>query len=658
MVGATTTGDSTMTHDPKLGAGLRALTVLVTAALTFAVVPAASAAAVEIRNHDPERLLGAVSISDFEVVLSDGSLARGNVVQFSESDPAVEFRSRLARGTVAGTEGMVPLAKRALGEGAIAGINGGYRLPRTPWGAPNGLFVDGGRLEQGQAVNRAGLPTGRGMVGWTRGGQVVMDRILVTHTYDRFNGSQVAPIDELNRQPWLAPEMLLYSDRFGTSVAVPAGSSVATLAGLELRSTGRSEGQVTSVRQFEADGTVAVPRDRHLLVATGARRAEVADAVPGEVFGVTTTITPTATPAGGWDDLFGGVAGGQLLVQAGRILPSDQWVELAAFDPGHVFDRHPRTAIGRSDGGHVLLVTVDGRRPGWSTGLTMRELAEVMVALGADDAVNLDGGGATTMTIDGAIWNRPSETGRGVMDGLFVHVRKPEPARDTGSACGDEVVLVSASFADIAGTTHQTSIDCLYGWGVTAGVTPTAYDPNGSVTRAQMASFLARWLDDHAARGSGASLPASAELLFRDVSPNSVHASSIARLSKAGIISGRTATTYQPGAPVTRAQTASLISGAIAHATGNALPAGGDTFYDDNRSAHEASINRLAAARLVAGTGGFSYRPSDPVTRGAMASIMMHSTAQLVDDGVAVPPEDAPTLVGTDDEGGDVGGSG
>jgi hypothetical protein len=484
------------------------------------------------------------------------------------------------------------------------------------------------------------------MVGWTRGGQVMMDRIRVTHTYDRFNRSGVAPINELNRQPWLASELLLYSDRFGTSVTVPAGSSVATLAGLELRSTGRSEGQVTSVRQVERAATIAVPRDHHLLLATGVRRAEVADVTPGEIIGVTTTIEPTATPAGAWDGLFGGVAGGQLLVQNGRALPTDQWIEVAAFDTGHVLNRHPRTAIGRSSGGQVLLVTVDGRQSGWSSGLTMRELADVMIALGADDAVNLDGGGSTTMTVDGAIWNRPSESGRAVMDGLFVHVPKPEPARDRSAACGDEVVLVSASFSDISGTTHEASIDCLYGWGVTAGVTPTAYDPNGSVTRAQMASFLARWLDDHAARGSGAPLPDDADLVFDDVSPSSAHANAIARLTAAGVISGRTATTYRPGAPVTRAQTASLIGGAIAHSTGDTLPAGGDTFYDDNRSTHEANINRLAAARLVAGTGGFSYRPSNPVTRGAMASILMHSTAQLVDDGVAVPPEDAPTLVG------------
>ncbi|MEX2548785.1 MAG: phosphodiester glycosidase family protein [Nitriliruptoraceae bacterium] len=628
--------------------GVRGVAVLVTAALTLTMAPVSSAEAIEVRNLQAERLLGAVSIARFEVPLSNGSLARGNVIGFTESDPDVEFRSALARGTVAGTEGMVPLATRALGQGAIAGINGGYRLPRAPWGAPNGLFVDRGRLEQGQAVNQAGLPTGRGMVGWTPGGQVMMDRISVTHTYDRLGAAVVGPINELNRQPWLASEMLLYTDRFGTAVTVPAGSSIATLAGLELRSTGRSEGQVTEVRQVERDTTVAVPVGHHLLVATGSRRAEVADAVPGEVFGVTTTIEPTATAAGAWDGLYSGVAGGQLLVQDGQRLSSDTWTDLAAFGDDHVFNRHPRTAIGRTGDGEVLLVTVDGRQSGWSSGLTMRELADVMIALGARDAVNLDGGGATTMTVDGAIWNRPSESGRAVMDGLFLHVEMPQSAREMSAACGDDIVLVSASFEDTAGTTHEASIECLYGWGVTTGVTPAAYDPNGSVTRAQMASFLARWIDDHAARGAGAALPETAELVFTDVSSASAHADAIARLSEAGIISGRTATTYHPWDPVTRAQTASLISGAIAHSSGSTLAAGRDTFFDDNASAHEANVNRLAATGIVAGTGGFSYRPSDAVTRGAMASIMMRGTAQLVEAGVAVPPDDEPTLVGAD----------
>lgn len=62
--------------------------------------------------------------------------------------------------------------------------------------------------------------------------------------------------------------------------------------------------------------------------------------------------------------------------------------------------RHPRTLVGISAGGRrLLLVTVDGRQPGYSAGMTLREAARLMLALGAPAALNLDGGGSTTMVV-------------------------------------------------------------------------------------------------------------------------------------------------------------------------------------------------------------------------------------------------------------------
>ena len=59
--------------------------------------------------------------------------------------------------------------------------------------------------------------------------------------------------------------------------------------------------------------------------------------------------------------------------------------------------RHPRTAVGiASNGTRLLLVTVDGRQKPYSDGMTLPELARLMLALGARDALNLDGGGSTT----------------------------------------------------------------------------------------------------------------------------------------------------------------------------------------------------------------------------------------------------------------------
>ena len=64
--------------------------------------------------------------------------------------------------------------------------------------------------------------------------------------------------------------------------------------------------------------------------------------------------------------------------------------------------RAPRTALGIRADGSLLLVTVNGRNPGISVGMTLEELAELMIELGAVDAMNLDGGGSTTMVI--RIW--------------------------------------------------------------------------------------------------------------------------------------------------------------------------------------------------------------------------------------------------------------
>lgn len=71
--------------------------------------------------------------------------------------------------------------------------------------------------------------------------------------------------------------------------------------------------------------------------------------------------------------------------------------------------RYPRTAVGYSrDGKRVWFVCVDGSQPNYSVGMTMEELARLMVGIGADHAVNLDGGGSSTMIVRGNVVNRPS----------------------------------------------------------------------------------------------------------------------------------------------------------------------------------------------------------------------------------------------------------
>lgn len=82
---------------------------------------------------------------------------------------------------------------------------------------------------------------------------------------------------------------------------------------------------------------------------------------------------------------------------------------------GHMGRRHPRTAVGiTKDGRYLILMVIDGRLPGYSEGTTKAETAEWMRRLGAYHALNLDGGGSSTLVVEGrdgrpGVANRPSD---------------------------------------------------------------------------------------------------------------------------------------------------------------------------------------------------------------------------------------------------------
>ena len=96
------------------------------------------------------------------------------------------------------------------------------------------------------------------------------------------------------------------------------------------------------------------------------------------------------------------VGGTPVLVREGRAWVQDDGT-------GFVSGRHPRTVAGWDAAGNVLLVTVDGRQPAHSVGMTLPELADFLVGIGAVEALNLDGGGSTTMVIAGRVVNLPSD---------------------------------------------------------------------------------------------------------------------------------------------------------------------------------------------------------------------------------------------------------
>ena len=103
-----------------------------------------------------------------------------------------------------------------------------------------------------------------------------------------------------------------------------------------------------------------------------------------------------------------GIPGVKDAIGGDRILVSDGRVALGPCT-GAVCGRNPRTAIGLTADGRVLIVVVDGRQSS-SAGMSLNELAQFMAnRLGAEVAMNLDGGGSSAMAVRGGVYSHPGD---------------------------------------------------------------------------------------------------------------------------------------------------------------------------------------------------------------------------------------------------------
>ena len=213
---------------------------------------------------------------------------------------------------------------------------------------------------------------------------------------------------------------------------------------------------------------------------------------------------------------------------------------------------------------------------------------------------------------------------------------EPEPTAPTtpvvltpDDACPSDLVALDA-FRDDDGNPHERAIDCLRWWGVASLSSDASYRPMNGVTRAQMASFLAKAID-----GSGGTLAPASRDHFPD-DTGSPHEASINRLAEAGVVSGSSGL-YRPEQPVSRAQMATFLVRAVKVATGEALAATRDYFPDDDASPHHPSINAAAAAGLASGAAGGGYAPELTVRRDQMASFLARVLEFSVERGATVP---------------------
>lgn len=118
----------------------------------------------------------------------------------------------------------------------------------------------------------------------------------------------------------------------------------------------------------------------------------------------------------GWSNVFDVVGGGPLLLRDGKL------VGICNSQCG----RHPRTGVGVTADGKILLVVVDGRHRR-SRGATMFEFARIMRDLGASTAMNLDGGGSSEMVVQGEVVNVPSDGHERAISNAILVLPGPDP---------------------------------------------------------------------------------------------------------------------------------------------------------------------------------------------------------------------------------------
>ncbi|MEV5464705.1 phosphodiester glycosidase family protein [Streptomyces griseoincarnatus] len=349
---------------------------------------------------------------------------------------------RTFRGTLDATygpdiENRETVSTLATDAGAVAAVNAGFFVLDPRSGAPGdpaGVGVYAGRLLSEPVSGRPGLVV-------RDGGRSTQITRLTWEGRVTARGTTL-PLNGVNRVPGLirncgggegdSPTSLPLHDVTCSNpdqlVAFTQEYGASTPQGEGVEAVLDSRGRVLELRSVRGG---PLPSGGSSIQATGRQVAELtALARPGERLRVETTLRDDrgrrVTPSPGTDIVNAGpelVRDGRLHVTPatdGMVHPGDpSWYY------GWVHKRNPRTLAGTDAAGRTVLVTADGRSTA-SLGLSITESAKVARSLGLRDAVNLDGGGSTTMVTNGQVINRPSDAAgeRPVGDALLVLPRR------------------------------------------------------------------------------------------------------------------------------------------------------------------------------------------------------------------------------------------
>ncbi len=275
--------------------------------------------------------------------------------------------------------GLEPVGSIARRSKALAAINGSFFSPKG--GEPIGLLMLDGQIVSSSYYNRS-------VFGIRHDGTCFIDNARLLAAVRLTREDKVFIANGVN-QAAMRDKIVLYTHHYGHRTRTVPDPSRREFAIAR-------DGTILAA----ATGNMEIPRDGYVLSAQGQaiwnlkRYARVGDRadVYSELNGL-------------WRGVKYAIGGGPTLVSRGHV---NVTAKEERFGAQIARGRAPRTAIGYLGAKEVVLVTVDGRHE-HSVGMTLYELARYLHGIGVMDAINLDGGGSTTLVVGGRTMNRPSD---------------------------------------------------------------------------------------------------------------------------------------------------------------------------------------------------------------------------------------------------------
>lgn len=344
---------------------------------------------------------------------NDGSLVEGAgpiAVHLLKLDPAlVRIASVLSNDRVLESEMVVDIARR---HRAVAAINGGFFNREN--GEPIGVLKVAGEL-----VSDASLTRGAVAILTPPGAPIVL-------AFDRL-AAKVQMTVRVGEDQWTLPvdgvdttrergRLMLYTPAYHPDTDTAPSGTEWVLDGNPLR----------VVAIHSGSGRTPIPPRGAVLSFGGLKPTDELAAVEvgAEVHFSTRWKSAYGTEPADLDRAVHIINGAGLLRRAGMVVTG--WKEEGLGQEAFVDARHPRTLIGKDADGTVWLAAVDGRQPDYSIGMHFGDMQRLADRLQLTDALNLDGGGSTTMVVRGQVVNRPSDPGgaRPVADAIIVTARQ------------------------------------------------------------------------------------------------------------------------------------------------------------------------------------------------------------------------------------------